>query len=852
MTIPSFDPSLFRFDGQPSRAAADQLAANGYQPIPITAPDGPKSYVNAEGREVPLSPGKRPELTNWQVCNTAHALAHFTDGCNLGLRMGGVSFDPAGLCSWVAFDVDFGAGFEAEGNAVRDLLRINGQDVLIRVGRPPKFLALRRLPVADATSRDFKWERGADVLTMQLLADGTKAGPKQFVAYGLHPDRLHETPQGRYEWHGGDPLSVPADAVPVVDLWAGLAAIDQALAPLGWKRLDAKREISELPPYAGPITDKMIEAAQRAAEETTAEIAGMAEGTGRGGVAFDFGLRFGIVARSRLDLLDDWLAELPGEVHRDLARGCTASLGHGQEMRAAIVQSELSAAVAAHGGAAGVSSNATALTKAEEVDGSKFAPAPATQEAPVTTPAATKTITPMTDPDTGLITTKEGDPLTDITENVLLMARYLGAEFRHNEWERKDQVRMPGRQGWEKVEDRHKNRLFMKARGVGLNYPVGKEFFYDGLKYAAGDNVVDPMRDYLGNLHQMFPAAVRGHDSGLTLENWLPAIVGVEDTPYHRAVGRYLVGSMIRRILLPGCKSDEMVVLISKDQGKGKSTFCKELSPDLPGMEPGAAFCESLPLGADDKKVLEETGGKAVVEFAEMATVRGKEVEHVKSMLSKTHDSSRLAYGSETTERGRRFIFIGTTNDETPLRDQSGDRRFLPVKMPEGAEIDLARFREAKEWLLRLAVQELVASNWTETFRLPRELWGVAAEVQAASRGRSNCEELLIEMLGDATHGEERIAGADVELFRSTHRGSKPALGRMMKDLGFEREQGANKGNGAPRPRHWVRITEGLTGSVQFVLSTDRKELRRPHATTPEAGTGAGVAAGAFQPGPAP
>jgi predicted P-loop ATPase len=50
----------------------------------------------------------------------------------------------------------------------------------------------------------------------------------------------------------------------------------------------------------------------------------------------------------------------------------------------------------------------------------------------------------------------------------------------------------------------------------------------------------------------------------------------------------------------------------------------------------------------------------------------------IKSFVSKTSDKFRKSYGRRVGEYRRQCVFIATTNDNKPLRDRTGNRRFLP------------------------------------------------------------------------------------------------------------------------------------------------------------------------------
>lgn len=406
--------------------------------------------------------------------------------------------------------------------------------------------------------------------------------------------------------------------------------------------------------------------------------------------------------------------------------------------------------------------------------------------------------------------------------NTRRMLKYLRVEVRWNAWLAERQVRREPDMQWRKMTDADWDRALTDAHNPAFRFPVQTGDFERALRSIAERHAVDPMTQAFRELLDRPAESVSGHDEGLDLESWLPAVCGIEDSAYHRAVGRYMVGAMVRRILLPGCKSDEMAVLISKVQGKGKSTLCRLLAPTIDGRE---TFTDALALGADPKEVLEQTGGIAIVEFSELAGSRGKEIEHIKAMVSRTEDTARPAYGRETVTRKRRFICIGTSNDETPLRDESGNRRFLPVRLRDDLDIDLERLGKVREWLWRLAAAELVASGMQETFRLPRELWDEAAERQAAALGRTAGEELLRDMFGEPEAGTEWVMSKDVSLWRNKH-GKMPdqSFSGAMKRLGFVNTLVRDGGKPV---RRWVRDTEGLEGSGRFVLNDTKGTFER-------------------------
>jgi hypothetical protein len=146
----------------------------------------------------------------------------------------------------------------------------------------------------------------------------------------------------------------------------------------------------------------------------------------------------------------------------------------------------------------------------------------------------------------------------------------------------------------------------------------------------------------------------------------------VEDTAYTREVSRLIFAGGINRLYLPGCKFDDVPVLIGAKQGEGKSTLVKWLAIN------DSYFSEVTEM--DGQKAIEQLEGAWICEVAELlALTKTKEQEAVKSYITRQRDKYRPPYDVNAMEFPRRCIFIGTTNNEQFLRDKTGNRRFYPV-----------------------------------------------------------------------------------------------------------------------------------------------------------------------------
>ena len=184
----------------------------------------------------------------------------------------------------------------------------------------------------------------------------------------------------------------------------------------------------------------------------------------------------------------------------------------------------------------------------------------------------------------------------------------------------------------------------------------------DAISLVAEINSFHPVQNYLTNLEW---------DGTQRVDTALIDILGAEDSIYTREAFRIMMVGAVKRIFQKGCKFDSMLVLQS-DQGAGKSTFLKMLGKQW--------FSDSLST-MDGKTAFEQLQGNWILEIAELSAMRRSEVEMVKNFITKTEDSFRPAYGRVTKNFPRQCVFFGTTNKDEFLKDATGGRRFLPVRV---------------------------------------------------------------------------------------------------------------------------------------------------------------------------
>ena len=156
-------------------------------------------------------------------------------------------------------------------------------------------------------------------------------------------------------------------------------------------------------------------------------------------------------------------------------------------------------------------------------------------------------------------------------------------------------------------------------------------------------------------------------------EHFLAEWCKAEDTPYVREVSRLIFAGGIWRLIQPGCKFDDVPILIGS-QGQGKSAICRFLAIEDDWFGEIKSF--------DGQGSIEQLQGKWICEVAELAAMtRKKEIESVKAFITRQRDQYRKPYDKEPSELPRRCVLIGTCNLSNPLSDMSGNRRFYPVEV---------------------------------------------------------------------------------------------------------------------------------------------------------------------------
>jgi predicted P-loop ATPase len=222
---------------------------------------------------------------------------------------------------------------------------------------------------------------------------------------------------------------------------------------------------------------------------------------------------------------------------------------------------------------------------------------------------------------------------------------------------------------------------------------LGRENVEHGLELFARERCVHPLRTWL-----------RSREIGVrqpVLENWLTHALGCPNDAYHREVGLRFAIAMVARILEPGCQCDYMLVL-EGPQGEEKSSFCRMLA----GPE---YFSDNVPkIDGDQVRVAMHMRGKWLIEISELAAIGRTDVEMLKSFITRRVEIYVPKYGRKERREPRQCLFIGTTNTDDWIKDETGGRRFWPVKV---VKVDLEWLEAHRDQLFAEAVEAYDSGN---------------------------------------------------------------------------------------------------------------------------------------------
>lgn len=233
---------------------------------------------------------------------------------------------------------------------------------------------------------------------------------------------------------------------------------------------------------------------------------------------------------------------------------------------------------------------------------------------------------------------------------------------------------------WNDTDDAESQRYVEKAYKI-----YSKEKHKAALRVLFKEREYHPIRDIVDCLEW---------DGTERIAKFLTTWMKADDNEYTSEVSRLIFAGGIHRLYSPGCKFDDVPVLIGTSQGEGKSTIVRWLAMH------DNYFTEVENI--EGNKGIETLDGAWICEIAELlAVTKAKEQEAVKAYITRQCDKYRKPWDVNPSEYPRRCIFIGTTNHEHFLKDKTGNRRFYPVKVRSSAYWLYDHEQECRDYIIQ-------------------------------------------------------------------------------------------------------------------------------------------------------
>lgn len=261
------------------------------------------------------------------------------------------------------------------------------------------------------------------------------------------------------------------------------------------------------------------------------------------------------------------------------------------------------------------------------------------------------------------------------------------------------------------VTEEDRNSMTIRALEAGL-----KSWDKDIKRYIESKDIpqYDPIEDYLLHL-----PAWDGRDRLADFARRVPTSDGL----WQRFFPLWMRSMVAHWLGKDREHGNALVPLLIGPQGCGKSTFCGIVLPE----ELRAYYNDRVSFN-NEFDLLNQMSSFALINIDEFDSISASRQPLLKYLLSTPDVKLRVPYGKAVSQRRRYASFIATTNQQMPLTDLSGARRFLCVNVDGRIDTDsrvdyaqlyaqlLAEIQAGQRyWLTDAETAEVIAHN--EQFR---------------------------------------------------------------------------------------------------------------------------------------
>lgn len=215
----------------------------------------------------------------------------------------------------------------------------------------------------------------------------------------------------------------------------------------------------------------------------------------------------------------------------------------------------------------------------------------------------------------------------------------------------------------------------------------------DALVLAARNSSYNPIISYFDDCYVHWDHRER-------LADFFPDFLGTAKSAFVEWITKLWFVGAVTKAYDPSVKFDQVLDLVG-GQGAGKTTLLKKIAPLGYYTDDFNTFTKK-----DD---LSKTRDALIINDDELTASNKTSFEELKKFCSKQEFRYRLPYGRGVEVFPRRFVMARTTNERYYLKDQTGNRRFMPLL----CDLDKQKFHPVTD-----LNSDLVKQLWGEAVAL--------------------------------------------------------------------------------------------------------------------------------------
>ncbi len=224
----------------------------------------------------------------------------------------------------------------------------------------------------------------------------------------------------------------------------------------------------------------------------------------------------------------------------------------------------------------------------------------------------------------------------------------------------------------------------------------------------------------------------------------------------------------------------ESVLTFYGGQGLKKTAFIRSLLP----IEIKSYVKDGISLDLKDKDSKTEALTAWITELGELdATFKRSDISAIKAFLSRQEDEIRRPYARAAAILPRQTSFFGSVNEERFLRDETGNRRYLPVTVTDELNIPNG-FDYIDMW----------AFIWQEY--LQGKQWWLTKEEEVLQKTAlkahedNSMEDMILDVFDFERPRKHKLSGSRIigDLHLTPNRATSTQIGNTLKKMGIERQ----------------------------------------------------------------